>query len=434
VAAGQDHREQAAGGDKVTGTGTDSSSPIAPEDLLARVDLVSPDELWGLRRGRPIRESSVRCGRPLLYPASEEDLPILIRRRSRAGGHRYYGMLLAFDLDRLPEDHCYTQVEFSVRLSDERIVAVGLEHDLAPPSMPLPRAAQSRSGWLDRLRQSGMLQVAVSGLQSPRFGWAYSDSAGGALEPCSYTMHAWLETPHETAEVAGTLRVEATISRTLFGYSARHAAESSNMVSFAEPLTGKYGVDEPGSVRLCAAVDVERYSRHPNERAERTQHRLVSVLERTLDHAQVNESQIEVQEQGDGRFIILPAAIDESKVIPAIVQGLLLALKEVNADLSQDARLRLRVALDRGLVKRGPNGYIGSTAINVHRLLDAAQTRKALSGHPSSDFALVVSDHLYRDVVSHGYGDLDPELFWKVSAEVSSKNFSEPAWLYVTPR
>jgi hypothetical protein len=181
-------------------------------------------------------------------------------------------------------------------------------------------------------------------------------------------------------------------------------------------------------------MDVEKYSRRPNDVAERTQQRLVSVLERMLDHARVNGSQIDVQEAGDGMFIVLPAAIDESRVIPALVQGAGLALGEVNADLSPAARVRLRIALDRGLVKRGVNGFVGSTAVTVHRILDAAQTRAALDSNPRSDFVLAVSDHLFRDVVSHGYAGLQPDSFWPVTAEVAGKDFSAPAWLHVPHR
>jgi hypothetical protein len=45
-----------------------------------------------------------------------------------------------------------------------------------------------------------------------------------------------------------------------------------------------------------------------------------------------------------------------------------------------------------------------------------------------------VSDALYQDVVSQGYGDLDADMFWKVTAELPSKNFSQPAWLYIPRR
>ena len=404
---------------------------VADGDLLAAVDLVSPDEMLGTRRGPVIRDSGVRCGRPVLYPVSPDDLPSVLKRRARATDRCYYGLLLAFDLLPLLEDHWYTRAEFSVTLADERIIALKLEHDPALSAVPVLKAAPSRVGWLDWLRRTATLQAAVSGVQGPRFAWTYSDSAGGVLQPRSYSMHAWLEVPPDARSLSGALGIEADITRTLFGFTAGHTARARSAVPFMERLAGTPVLEQAGSVRLCLAVDVEKYSSQTNPRAERTQERLVRVLERTLDHAQVNESQIEVQQQGDGRFLILPASIDETKVIPALVAGLRVAIAETNSDLSQAARMRLRVALDRGRVKRARNGYVGNAAISVHRFLDAPQTREALKAHPRSDFVLVVSDYLYQDVVSHGYEGLDPELFRKITAEIPAKNFRETAWLCV---
>ena len=402
--------------------------PLGPADVLADIDLMSTEELWGNRR-QLIRESGVRCGRPLVYPAAADDLPVLIRRRLETGAHRYHGVLFAFDLEGLPADQRYTAARFRVNLTDKHVIAVSLDCDKPPPMTSTLDVAWSRASWLQRLRATGGMRATASGSHCSEFGWSFEDASGGALEPRSYTVHALLEAPPDTNELAGALSIEAEISRTMFGYSTRHVASSRAAIRFAEPLLPER--TGTASVRLCIAVDVEKYSRHHNDAAERTQERLVMVLERTLDQAQVNESHIDVQKQGDGRFIVLPTAIDEAQVIPALARGLRVALHEVNTDLSEQARIRLRVALDRGLVKPTANGYVGSAAIAVHRILDAAPTRAALRDHPRSDFALAVSNHLYTDVTAQGYGELDPQSFWHVTAELPDKGFSEPAWLYV---
>jgi len=245
-------------------------------------------------------------------------------------------------------------------------------------------------------------------------------------------MHAWLEAPDDVAQLEGAMSVEADICRTMFGVTTGHVAETRKAVPFTQPLARAGEREEGWTVRLCMAVDVEKYSRHLAEGAERTQERLVTALERTLDHAQVNESQILVQDQGDGRFIVFPTSVDEATVIPALVTGLRSALAEVNQDLSQTARMRLRVALDRGQIKRGRNGFVGNVAIGVHRLVDAPQTRQALASHPRSDFVLAISDYLYQDVASHEYIDLDPNLFRRTEVEIPGKNFSGIAWLFVS--
>jgi hypothetical protein len=412
-------------------TGNDEHYLVTDVDLLAEVDLVSPDEMLGSRRGPVVRDSGVRCGRPVVYPVGPDDLPSTLRRRAKTSASRYYGLLLAFDLLPLQDGYEYTRVTFSVALTDKRIIALELEHDPALSAAPVLRVSPVRAGWLDRLRHATTLRTAVSGILGPRFAWTYSDSGGETLRPRSYVMHAWLEAPDGATQLDGTLSVEADVSRTMFGYTAGHAAQTRKEVLFTEPLAGEGAQEEGWSVRLCLAVDVEKYSRHLTEGAERAQERLVTALERTLDFAQVNQSQILVQDQGDGRFMIFPASVDEAKVIPALVTGLRAALTEVNQDLSRAARMRLRVALDRGQIKRGRSGFVGNVAIAVHRIVDAPQTRQALASHPRSDFVLAISDYLYQDVASHEYDDLDPNTFRRTELEIEGKNYSGIAWLYV---
>jgi hypothetical protein len=138
-----------------------------------------------------------------------------------------------------------------------------------------------------------------------------------------------------------------------------------------------------------------------------------------------------LQESGDGQFAVLPPGIDESVVLPRLVEGLRETLRETNADLNDRARLRLRVALYRGHITPGANGWVGAAAIAVHRLLDSDVLRRALVSVPAADFALIVPDVLYQEIVLPRYGTLDPDLFTEVHAAVPAKNFAERAWIHL---
>lgn len=185
--------------------------------------------------------------------------------------------------------------------------------------------------------------------------------------------------------------------------------------------------DPRPAVRLCLAADVERYSRLRTPAAARTQARLVDVLAHARDHAGIDESTVDVQHAGDGQFAVLPPGLDESSVIPALIHGLASGLRDLNADLDEHARLRLRVALHRGHVGPAPAGWVGDAVIAVHRLLDAPALRQALRDHTEADFALIVPDVLYRDVVMH----LRLEAFSQVTVDLPEKNFTEHAWIHL---
>jgi hypothetical protein len=187
----------------------------------------------------------------------------------------------------------------------------------------------------------------------------------------------------------------------------------------------------PG-VRLCFAADVERFRRFTGPEAQRAQGRFVGVLAEARRGAGITDDAVTLQHAGDGEFAIMAPGLDESVVLPAFVTHLRAALREVNADLTEHARLRLRMAVHRGHLAPSAGGWAGGAATAVHRLLDSDVLRTALADTPSADLALLVSDVLYQDVVAHGYGGLDAGAFTRVLAAIPAKEFAEPAWLHLT--
>ncbi len=185
------------------------------------------------------------------------------------------------------------------------------------------------------------------------------------------------------------------------------------------------------AVRLCIAVDIEKYSRFGNLDAEHVQERFVHALRYARSRAGLSAEDVSVARSGDGQFLVLPPGLDESSAIPAFVTGLSIAMRRTNERSSSHFRLRLRVAMHRGLLKPGVNGWVGHAAIAVHRLLDSTSLRTALRCAPTATFALAVSDPLYRDVVAHDYPGLPSASFLRKVVNIRHKAFTEPAWIYL---
>ncbi|MGI5152346.1 hypothetical protein ACQEVC_39240 [Plantactinospora sp. CA-294935] len=418
-------------------------APIRPADLLASVTLHPTD---GRGSPDPAAEptATVRCGRPLSYPVPARDLPAALRQRIVATGERCFGVLFAFDLAALPPGHRYSSARLQVRLADPRVIAVRLDQDadtlglgygpdgMFPASGPAARAllaGRDRPGWLGRLLpRSGEARPWPTGTQSHRFGWVYHDPEGDHPVPHHLVLHALVAAPAGTAELTGTLAVQVEVVRSLRGRRHPLPGDLREAVPFTEPLpivaTGPTGA----AVRLCVAADVEGYSRRGNASAARIQQHLVRLLASARRRAGVDESTVDLQPQGDGQFAVLPAGIDESVVVPGFLAGLPSALAEANRQLGDDA-IRLRVALHRGLVEPGANGWVGSAAIAVHRLLDSAPVRAALREHPGPGFVVVLPDFLYQDVVLPGPMPADD--FRDITVELPEKNFVARGWLRV---
>jgi hypothetical protein len=195
--------------------------------------------------------------------------------------------------------------------------------------------------------------------------------------------------------------------------------------------SGREMTGMPAGIRkLCVAYDVEHYSGRGTRREYATQQRLVDVLEFAFREAGVQPGSATVQEQGDGGLALLPTGegVDEPRLIVTLLNALGSGLGELNEDLIDQARVRLRVALHQGVVHQAPHGYVGPAVIEVCRLRDSDAARSALA---SADAAMVavVAESLYHDVLSQGYHALQGSAFTPV--EVQVKSYSGKAWIYV---
>ncbi|MFC7329488.1 hypothetical protein [Marinactinospora rubrisoli] len=187
----------------------------------------------------------------------------------------------------------------------------------------------------------------------------------------------------------------------------------------------------PAIRRMCLAVDAESYSHRGHRGQSEAQEWLVRIMDMVCDNAGLDRSCWDVQPQGDGELALLQPGIEEARVIAYFTHELAMALYHHNADLAADARLRLRVAFDQGNVSLGANGYVGAAVISVCRLRDSLPARRALRDNPDVDFALVVSDSIYSDVVGQGDYDLYSREFTPVEIDEEDKHFRARAWVHV---
>jgi len=408
-----------------------ADEPLADDEVLA-VRPLEPLDGRGAPGPAGGTVSRVRCGRPLAYPVPVADLPPVLRRRAGLGHDRYAGVFFAFDLDVLPPGQRYTGARLDVTLDDPGARAVQLAADgdefglvqsepTSPVAVRTVAAARYRPALLRRLgRRAGAPRAWTTGLQSATFGWVYDDPWGAALLPRTYGMHALIEISPGATGLSGVLTVQTEVTG-------------------GTPLTASVEFDEPfapaapagAAVRLCLAADVVGYSRHGNAAAEELQRDLVEVLAQARRAAGIADSGVHTQPQGDGQFSVLPTGIDESAVIPRMIARLGAGLLDRDRGRAAEDRMRLRVALHRGLVKEAANGWIGTSAIAVHRILDSPPLRAAIKDNPEAAYVLGLPDVLYRDVIAHAVEPPLPADFRPMTMALPEKDFVEQGWVMV---
>jgi len=281
---------------------------------------------------------------------------------------------------------------------------------------------------------SGPALGSVSGIGESTFGWTLGRLDGPPLPAEPVVLQAFLPMRSAPRELDLTIRVDMSFARRGFSLG-RRPLDHLRMpqpwqFQVVVPAWRPPGTGQP-RVRLCLAADIERYSRFANPEAMLAQERLLDVLRRARAHAGVDESAVLTEGAGDSQFAILPDGLDETRVVPLLIEGAAQAMREVNRGLDEHQRLRIRMAMDRGLLTPSVNGWVGSATIAVHRLLDSPPLRAALTVHDRADHVVMVSRTLFQDVVRHGYHGLIPDAFTEIDVDIPGKGFSERAWLFV---
>ncbi|MEV6605703.1 hypothetical protein [Kutzneria sp. NPDC051319] len=275
---------------------------------------------------------------------------------------------------------------------------------------------------------------SVSGIGESTFSWTLGRLDGPALPTEAVALQAFLPMESSPRELDLTVRVDMSFARTRLPLLRRrldhHHVPTPWRLCVVLPA-GRRSSDDQPRVRLCMAADIEHYSRFGNPEAMVAQERLLQVLRRARAHAGVEESAVITEGAGDSQFAILPENLDEARVVPLLIEGLAHAMRDVNRGLENHHRLRIRTAMDRGLLTPSVNGWVGTATIAVHRLLDSPALRSALTANTGVDHVVMASRTLFKDVLRHGYPGISPDAFREVGVDIPGKGFSEQAWLFV---
>lgn len=183
--------------------------------------------------------------------------------------------------------------------------------------------------------------------------------------------------------------------------------------------------------RVLVAVDMESYSRRDNVLQYRAQLTFQEVMAAACSEVGFDRASWQIQQGGDGELAILPQGTSERAVLARLTPVLDRLLRETNRGLSDEARIRLRVAVHEGPVHLdGANGFPSDAVVTVCRLVDSPQLKTALRQFPDAAVALIVSDRLYQDIIQQ-YQDLRLDHFRPVTARIADKGFEAAAWIYV---
>lgn len=157
---------------------------------------------------------------------------------------------------------------------------------------------------------------------------------------------------------------------------------------------------------------------------------LYRLLQTAFDAVGVPWRACHREDRGDGVLIVVPALISTEPLVSPLADFVRAGLRRHNKLSSEAAQIRLRMVLHAGHVSFDPYGVVGQTLVHAFRLLDAPAFKAALAA-TRCELGFVVSDRVYDDVIRHGPGLIDPDLYDAIS--VSLKETEVRAWVYFPP-
>ncbi len=180
---------------------------------------------------------------------------------------------------------------------------------------------------------------------------------------------------------------------------------------------------------LLVCCDLRKYGAADDQLQRILQELLIQSLDRAGEVAGLDRTTWHRQPKGDEEFAVLPPDSPERPVVDDYVRALNAELQAVNRYRVPEAKVRMRMAIHHGAIVDGANGFPGSDAVLVSRLLNSSAAHQALEDFPNADLVVVLSEHLYGTLVAAGHTSLKPGDFRKI--DVTVKNFTGHGWMWI---
>jgi hypothetical protein len=185
-----------------------------------------------------------------------------------------------------------------------------------------------------------------------------------------------------------------------------------------------------GQVCALIAVDIAEFTRPDRDDDVRMfmREELYRILERAFNGSGISWTACFHEDRGDGVLVVVPPGIAATGIIDPLPERLHSLIRRHNHVSSTAAQIQLRVAAHLGLVDHDGHGFVGTDADFLFRMLDARPLKHALA-NTKADLALIVSDYVYRTIVSRHPSLISPAAFRPVRFQV--KYTRAQAWTYV---
>lgn len=184
--------------------------------------------------------------------------------------------------------------------------------------------------------------------------------------------------------------------------------------------------------RVILAVDIEDSTTRNNSIKAWLRQGMYETLEGALNTAGIGRDHRDpLVDRGDGVLALIrqsddvPITLLLDTVIPALARSL-----GLHNERRPDHAMRLRAVLHAGDILHDCRGCFGQALDLAFRLLDAPESKQVLRTAWPAPLALVVSEDIYRSVVTHGYPGI-AEHWYQPKVRVTVAERQQTGWTHV---
>ncbi|TDD40550.1 hypothetical protein E1287_00835 [Actinomadura sp. KC06] len=182
----------------------------------------------------------------------------------------------------------------------------------------------------------------------------------------------------------------------------------------------------PAGQRAILACDIVAFGARRGHVQRYLREQLYSRTRAALDSTGIPFDECYHEDRGDGLFLVPPPRSSVEGLVTSTVDRLEDEIRRQHDLARPGARLRLRVALDFGLILSDEYGVLGDTVIRAFRLLDAPLFKRRVQ-QSGARLSVILSDRLYEDVVRPDLGGPDPSDYERL--RIRSKETRTRAWV-----
>ncbi|WP_433201083.1 hypothetical protein ACQP00_29925 [Dactylosporangium sp. CS-047395] len=379
-------------------------------EVFATAELRSFEQVLGPSPVRSTPEGELRFGHVQAREVRPELFPPSFRALTDFGDWRYVRVVVPFELPAGPAE--FADATVAILRPGPGAVVLDLEPPRRADGGGLIRALAATAipvaydpGDDGRALPAG-IAVGTSGQGFNVMRWTLSAARGGPLPAGGFVVAGVVQLPRAATVFTGDLAPQAALVRPMLRLRRPIPTRTLDPFPFtvpilapaaARPMSTVDGGD--GTQRLCVAADIESYSRRTTAGHLDAQRRLVRALDLAAEHAGMSRDLWQNQPQGDGLLAVLPPTLNAPRYLPDLLHELRIALKETNRFVLPEARIRLRLGLQLGLVADAANGWAGAAVVEACRLRDCPPARDLLRDDLGTDLVVAASQRVYDDII-----------------------------------